>query len=98
VLATLCQRRNFMPAILITAHPDAKTLERASAAGVTLIKRSFQQAVLLGTVSFIHSASVTKIWIVPAADGHTELCSNVWASASLPTSRGSDPFLAMADS
>ena len=39
VVAKLRQRQNPMPAILITAHPDAKIHERASAAGVTLIKK-----------------------------------------------------------
>jgi FixJ family two-component response regulator len=47
VVVKLRQRQNPMPAVLITAHPDAKILERTSAAGVTLIKKPFQQAVLL---------------------------------------------------
>ena len=50
VVATLRQRQNTIPAILITAHPDAKIQERASAAGVTLIKKPFQQAVLLDCI------------------------------------------------
>jgi two-component system, LuxR family, response regulator FixJ len=50
VVAALRQRQNPMPAILITAHPDAKILERASAAGVTLIKKPFQQAALLDCI------------------------------------------------
>jgi two-component system, LuxR family, response regulator FixJ len=50
VVAKLRQRQKTIPAILITAHPDAKILERASAAGVTLIKKPFQQAVLLECV------------------------------------------------
>jgi hypothetical protein len=49
-LAKLRQRQNAMGAILITAHPDAKILERASATGVTLIKKPFQQAVLLDCI------------------------------------------------
>lgn len=50
VVAKLRHRQNPMPAILITAHPDAKILERASAAGVTLVKKPFQQAVLLDCI------------------------------------------------
>jgi two-component system, LuxR family, response regulator FixJ len=50
VVATLRQRQNSMPAILITAHPDAKIHERASAAGVTLIKKPFQQAALVDCI------------------------------------------------
>jgi two-component system, LuxR family, response regulator FixJ len=50
VVATLRQRQNPMPAILITAHRDAKILERASAAGITLIKKPFQQAALLDCI------------------------------------------------
>jgi two-component system, LuxR family, response regulator FixJ len=50
VVAKLRQRQNAMPAILITALPDARILERASAAGVTLIKKPFQQAVLVDRI------------------------------------------------
>jgi two-component system, LuxR family, response regulator FixJ len=50
VVAALRRRQNLMPAILITAHPDAKILERASAAGITLIKKPFQQAALLDCI------------------------------------------------
>jgi two-component system, LuxR family, response regulator FixJ len=50
VVAKLRQRQNLMPAILITAHPDAKILERASTAGITLIKKPFQQAALLDCI------------------------------------------------
>jgi two-component system, LuxR family, response regulator FixJ len=51
VVATLRQRQNHMPAILITAHPDAKILERASAVGITLIRKPFQQAALLDCIN-----------------------------------------------
>jgi two-component system, LuxR family, response regulator FixJ len=47
VVATLRQRQNHMPAILTTAHPNAKILGRASAGAMTLIKKPFQQAALL---------------------------------------------------
>jgi FixJ family two-component response regulator len=49
-VAALRQKQNPMPAILITAHPDTKILERASAAGITLIKKPFQQAALLDCI------------------------------------------------
>jgi FixJ family two-component response regulator len=50
VVAKLRQRQNLMPAILITAHPDTKILERANTAGITLIKKPFQEAALLDCI------------------------------------------------
>jgi two-component system, LuxR family, response regulator FixJ len=50
VVATLRQRQISMPAVLITAHADTKILERSSAAGVTLIKKPFDEAALLDCI------------------------------------------------
>lgn len=47
VVAKLRKGQNSLPAILITAHPDVKIRERASAAGVSLIDKPFQQTALL---------------------------------------------------
>jgi two-component system, LuxR family, response regulator FixJ len=47
VVAKLRKGQNSLPAILITAHPDAKIRERASAAAVSLIDKPFQQTALL---------------------------------------------------
>src|SRR6516225_7010649 len=47
VIAKLHERRHSIPAILMTAHPNSKIIERASAAGVTLIEKPLQHAVLL---------------------------------------------------
>jgi two-component system, LuxR family, response regulator FixJ len=51
VVATLRQRQNHMLAILTTAHPNAKILGRASAGGMTLIKKPFRQAALLDCIN-----------------------------------------------
>lgn len=47
VIARLRERRNYVPAILITGRPDATIREHASAAGIPLIEKPFRGTALI---------------------------------------------------
>jgi FixJ family two-component response regulator len=50
VVTKLRDRRNSMPAILITGHPDANIRECAAAAGVALIEKPFSGTSLIDCI------------------------------------------------
>ena len=59
VVTKLRERRNSMPAILVTGHPDTNIRQRAAAAGVVLIEKPFRGTSLIDCV---HAA----------VEGHTQ--------------------------